>query len=220
MIGFAHRGAPARGVRQNTLAAFTHALESGARALESDVWLSADGIPVLVHDGVIRIGLKRRAIAAAAAAELPGWLPPLSALYTSAGTDFDLSLDVKDPAAAGPVVEVAAAHGADARLWLCGSAAQVRRWQPFRQESRLAVSTTLRSGRVMDEQRIEQAAEAGAAALNLRAPEWTAHRVARAHAAGLLAFAWDVQQRAALETARAHGCDAIFSDYLSLLLAA
>ena len=63
MIGFAHRGAPAAGTRENTLAAFSHALGQGARALESDVWLTADGVPVLVHDRIVRSGLRRRPIA-------------------------------------------------------------------------------------------------------------------------------------------------------------
>ncbi len=33
----------------------------------------------------------------------------------------------------------------------------------------------------------------------------------------MLAFAWDVQARAALERVRGFGCDGIFSDHLSLL---
>ena len=50
-IGFAHRGARAH-APENTLAAFSLALEMGATALESDVWLTADGVAVLDHDGV------------------------------------------------------------------------------------------------------------------------------------------------------------------------
>jgi glycerophosphoryl diester phosphodiesterase len=220
VIGFAHRGAPSTGVRENSLPAFARALEYGARALESDVWLTADGVPVLVHDRLVRSRLWRRAIDASPKAKLPGWIPSLEELYTAIGGDFELSLDVKDPAAAGPVIEVAAGHGVADRLWLCGSAAQIRRWRGAAGPAHLVVSTTLRASaqqRQFAEQRIDEAAEAGAAALNLRAPEWSAERVQRCHDRQLLAFAWDVQQRSTLTTVQAYGCDAIYSDFLTLL---
>ncbi|HEX4432393.1 MAG TPA: glycerophosphodiester phosphodiesterase [Frankiaceae bacterium] len=221
MIGFAHRGAPAAGVRENTLAAFRNALERGARALESDVWLTLDKVPVLVHDRIVRSGLRRRAISALSSADLPGWLPTLDALYAALGNDFDFSLDVKDPAAALPTVEVAARHGAASRLWLCASTGHVREWRASSGEAHLVVSTSLRNGgRAMLEDRIDEAADAGADALNLRAPEWSTERVRRCHDRSMLAFAWDVQDRARLESIRAQGCDAIYSDFLTLIAAA
>jgi glycerophosphoryl diester phosphodiesterase len=227
MIGFAHRGAPRPGIRENTLEAFSQALAGGATALESDVWLTADGVPVLVHDGVLRAGLRRRPIGALKITELPRWLPSLDALYTQVGTGFDLSLDVKDPAAAAPVIEVAARHGAPSRLWLCGSTAQVRSWHELTatdvhddgpgQPPNLVVSTTLRGSGPPPAQRIGDAAAARATAVNLRAPEWTAQHVQECHDAGLLAFAWDVQRQDTLEAVRRLGIDAIFSDYIDLL---
>lgn len=45
----AHRGASGT-VPENTLAAFARAAELGAEAVEMDVVLSADGIPVILHD--------------------------------------------------------------------------------------------------------------------------------------------------------------------------
>ena len=203
--------------------AFTGALENGANALESDVWLSADGTPVLVHEGLLRSGLRRRPISAIPELGLPRWLPSLELLYRHTGGDFDLSLDVKDPAAGRPVMELAEKYGVSKRLWLCGSAAQVRSWKPAATGAQLVVSTTLRAGgaqRRVVESRIEEAAEAGADAVNLRAPEWTPARVTRCHDQRLLAFAWDVQQRATLAKMREYGCDAIYSDFISLLAAA
>lgn len=227
MIGFAHRGAPSSGVRENSMPAFSRALEHGARALESDVWLTDDGVPVLVHDGVVRSGWQRRPIGALPAAALPAWIPSLAELYSQTGGDFELSLDVKDPAAGRPVIEVAQKHGVAGRLWLCGSAAQVHSWRPAAGDAHLVVSTTLRpkgqqrrGALPSGESRIHEAAEAGAAAFNLRAPEWSSERVRQCHDQGMLAFAWDVQQRATLARMREYGCDGIYSDFMTLLAAA
>src|SRR5688500_3211069 len=101
-IGFAHRGARAH-APENTLEAFQLARKLGATGLESDVWLTADGIPVLDHDGKVR----RRSIGRFARADLPEHIPTLAELWGTCGTDFHLSLDVKDPEAAGPVLTVA-----------------------------------------------------------------------------------------------------------------
>jgi glycerophosphoryl diester phosphodiesterase len=49
---FAHRGASAH-APENTLAAFLLAYEQGADAIELDVKLSADGIPVVIHDPTV-----------------------------------------------------------------------------------------------------------------------------------------------------------------------
>lgn len=49
IINFAHRGAS--GYRpENTMLAFEHAIELGATGIETDVQLTADGVPVLIHD--------------------------------------------------------------------------------------------------------------------------------------------------------------------------
>lgn len=45
-----HRGVCAH-FPENTLLSFAHAIELGLDAIEFDVWLSSDGVPVLMHDG-------------------------------------------------------------------------------------------------------------------------------------------------------------------------
>ena len=118
-IGFAHRGARAH-APENTLESFGLALRLGARALESDVWLTADGVAVLDHDGLVGGRLRRRPIREVARADLPPHIPTLLELYDTLGTDFDLSLDLKDPGS-GPTV-IADSLGIDptmaSRLWL------------------------------------------------------------------------------------------------------
>ncbi len=51
-IIFAHRGASAH-APENTIAAFELAHQQGADAIELDVKLSADGIPVVIHDSTV-----------------------------------------------------------------------------------------------------------------------------------------------------------------------
>ena len=66
----AHRGASAA-APENTLAAMRRAAEMGARWAECDVRLSADGVPVVIHDGTLdRTTDGRGALAAHTAAEL------------------------------------------------------------------------------------------------------------------------------------------------------
>ncbi|MEA3334262.1 MAG: glycerophosphodiester phosphodiesterase family protein [Chloroflexota bacterium] len=55
-LRIAHRGASAH-APENTLAAFRRAAELGANAVELDVRVSADGVPVVIHDPVVsRLG--------------------------------------------------------------------------------------------------------------------------------------------------------------------
>ena len=117
-IAFAHRGASAH-APDNTLEAFRLGLQLGATGLESDVWLTADGIPVLDHDGRVRHGMRHRPIASLARRELPPHIPALDELYAECGAAYELSLDLKDQRAATATFAVARAAGGAGRLWLC-----------------------------------------------------------------------------------------------------
>src|SRR5579883_3471911 len=114
-LRFAHRGAPVPPVCENTLAAFAAALRAGAEGLESDVWLTADGVPVLLH-GSGR--LRGRPVATLRRDELPRQIPSLEQLWQQLGSGFDLALDMAAPQAAATVVELARRYDGLDRLWL------------------------------------------------------------------------------------------------------
>ena len=93
-IGFAHRGARAH-APENTLEAFQLGLRLGATGLESDVWLTSDGVPVLDHDGVVRRRHRRRPLSSYRRDELPEHIPSLAELVATCGTGYELSLDLR-----------------------------------------------------------------------------------------------------------------------------
>jgi glycerophosphoryl diester phosphodiesterase len=220
-ITFAHRGG--RGdAPQNSLAAFRHGLEMGATGLESDARLSRDGQVVLVHGSAIRTGLRRtkiRDLPAARLAELG--VPRLADLYAELGTDFELSLDLKEPDAAGQILAVVRDAGALDRLWLCVEAMPdleaVRRADP---DVRLVHTMGRRAYGDALERHANALAQGGVAALNLRETEWSLGLVTLAHRFGLLAFAWDVQEYRRVRAVLEMKVDAIYSDNVERMVAA
>ena len=216
-IGFAHRGASAH-APENTLEAFRLALRLGATGLESDVWLTADGVAVLDHDGVGRQGLRRRPFSALRRDQLPEHVPSLTALYAECGTGYHLSLDVKDPAAAPAAVAAAHDAGGDdtvSRLWLCGPAwEEVAAWRELSPVVRLVDSTRLRKIKEGPERRAARLAEVGVDAVNLHAADWTGGLVALFHRFDRCAFGWDAQFERVLVDLLRMGCDAVYSDHV------
>ena len=209
-LGFAHRGASAH-ARENTLQAFRLALAMGASGLESDVWLTADGVPVLHHGGRLR----RRPIGDLPAAELPAWLPSLADLYDACGTDLDLSLDLKDGRSAEAALAVARAAGHDlSRLWLCGGVAGPLAWRELDPGVRLVSSVPRRDVTAQ----LPRLRAGGVDAVNLRRRGWTRDLVEAVHAAGLLVFGWDAQSTRRIRALLDLGCDAVYSDHVDRLV--
>lgn len=219
-IGFAHRGARAH-APENTIEAFSLALKLGATGLESDVWLSADGIPVLDHDGVVRQGLRRRPIGTVERSALPSWIPTLEELYATCGTDFDLSLDVKDGDAAAATVAVARAGG-DAvlpRLWLCHPDWElVRTWRSLADDVRLVDSTRLKRIKEGAERRAANLSDAGIDAVNLHHSDWTLGLTTMFHRFELHCFGWDAQFERILEALLRMGMDGVYSDHVDRMV--
>ncbi len=218
-IGFAHRGARAER-RENTLDAFWRARQLGASGLESDAWISAEGEVVLDHDGTTGPLWRRRPIAAQRRAALPGHIPSLAELYTRVGSDFELSLDVKDPAALQPILVAADGAAARDRLWLCyGDPALLAQWRPVVGPARLVLSTSI--GRRTDglDTRLRSLRDDGVDALNLHRREWSPARVAAVHAAGLCGFGWDAQTGRDIVGLLDAGIDGVYSDHVDVLMA-
>ena len=216
-IGFAHRGARAE-CRDNTLASFLRALQLGARAIESDAWVTADGIVILDHDGVVRRGLRRYPIRGVARADLPPHIPALADLVEVCGDNVDISLDVRDPATAEPTIAVVERAGRAGHTWLCGRVSDLEVWRRRSADVRLVNSARLSDMREGLARRVDRLAAAGVDAVNLRWPEWNAARVDIVHGAGLLAFAWDAQSSRSLAGLVGLGVDGVYSDHVALMV--
>lgn len=219
-IGFAHRGARAER-KENTLDAFSRALELGATGLESDAWITADGVVVLDHDGVTGPVWSRRAVSAQKREDLPGHIPSLAELYRECGAGYELSLDVKDPYALEGIITEATAVGAVDRLWLCHHDWRLAAgWKRSSGISHLVESTHINWMREGLEMRAAALKEAGIDAINLKGDQWTAERVGQVHRAGLAAFGWDAQIVADIDRLLDLGVDGIFSDHVDRMMAA
>jgi len=221
-IAFAHRGARAH-APENTLEAFELALRLGATGIESDVWLSADGRAVLDHDGVVGGRLRRRPIGEVDRAALPDHIPELDELYERCGTDYELSLDLKDDAVVAEVVAAAERAGGDAaeRLWLCHPRLDALvEWRARWPEVHLVHSTTVRRLEGTSERHAAALADAGIDAVNLHQTEWTGGAIALYHRFERFAFGWDVQFDHLMDDLLDAGIDALYSDHVDRLTSA
>lgn len=220
VITFAHRGGRAH-APENTLPAFRKALELGAAGLESDVWLSADGEPVLVHDDRFWRGLRHVDVRRTPAAGLVRYgIPRLADLLEACGHDYELSLDLKDLAAADATIAVLRRLGVPERSWLCihstAVLADVRERHP---DVRLVHSRRRDKIGTELERHAARLAELGIDAMNMHHTDWTAGLVALFHRFGVQAFAWDVQHVRTLRAVLDYDVDAVYSDRVDRMVA-
>lgn len=115
----AHRGfvpPDSEGVQENTLAAFAAATAAGARYLESDCHLTADGVVVLFHDDDLqRVAGIAKKVSETTVAELTRIMADRGGLATAADAlaafpDARFNLDVKADGAAAPLGAIVARH--------------------------------------------------------------------------------------------------------------
>jgi glycerophosphoryl diester phosphodiesterase len=219
-VAFAHRGARAH-APENTIDAFTLGLRLGATGLESDVWLTADGIPVLDHDGVVRAGRRRRAIGSVVRAELPPHIPTLDELLGRCGTEYHLSLDLKGPDTGPAVIDVVRREWPALlpRLWLCHpDVDELTRLRPYDDTVRLVNSTRLSRMKEGPERRAANLSGLGIDAVNLHHTDWTGGLTTLFHRFRRVCFGWDMQFEHQLRPALRMGIDGVFSDHVDVMV--
>lgn len=223
-VGFAHRGAKAY-APENTLEAFDLALRLGATGLESDVWLTSDGVAVLDHDGVVGDRRKKKPINEVTRAELPDHIPTLADLcsrHMAAG--YHLSLDVKDPTAGPAVIETVRQHAPALlpQLWLCSPDLQlVASWRSLvPDDTHLVWSTRFEAIRVQPERQVATMRDLGVDTFNMHHTEWNGGLVALFHRFDRLVLAWDVQFEHQLDKLLTMGVDGVFSDWSDRMMEA
>ena len=176
---------------------------------------------MLDHDGKVRAGLRSRPIGSLDRRSLPAHVPTLEDLYAECGTDFELSLDIKEPAAAPTVAAVARAAGAGVpeRLWLCHPDWELlAEWRKDLADVRLVNSTKMREMRKGPERRAAQLSAAGIDTVNLHYEEWTGGLTTLFHRFGVLAFGWDAQHERILRNLLRMGIDGVFSDHVDRMV--
>ena len=219
-ILFAHRGGCAH-APENTLEAFELALRLGATGLETDVWITRDRVPVLVHDGTVRRGLRRVPIADLDRSDLPASVPTVDELYEVCGDRVPVAIDLKDPAAAAATIGAARRVGPTAveQLWLFHpdhtALAELR---PLAPDVRLVDSTSLSAMKEGPEVRAATLREAGVDGVNLRHDQWTGGLTTLFHRFSLVAMAWDAQHERMIDAVLRMGIDAVFGDHVDRLV--
>ncbi|MDQ1520016.1 MAG: glycerophosphoryl diester phosphodiesterase [Actinomycetota bacterium] len=211
-ITFAHRGARID-EPENTIPAFRRALEQGASGLETDAWLSSDGEVVLAHDALVRRGLRRQRVASSSAAQLADLgVPRLADVYATLGSDYELSVDVKTPRVAEPLIELAREVGVAHRLWLCAPDVEFLKTLRHFDDVRLVHSERRRAISSPLERHAADLANAGIDVMNMHHTDWSGGLVSLFHRFDVRAFAWDVQEVRHLRTALQIGVDAVYCD--------
>ncbi len=172
-ILFAHRGG--RGdAPENTIEAFSLAISKGVSGIESDVWLSSDGAPILSHNATVGVFGRRKKISKTLVSQLPEGVPSFENFYESFGSDLEVSLDIKDPMAIDATISVAIKHGAISKLWICYSDWEIsKQWRKINPDFKLVDSPGKKGFPEGGERRAFSLSQNGFDAINLRESDWT-----------------------------------------------
>ena len=214
-ILFAHRGASAYSP-ENTLESFALALKLGATGLESDIWATRDGVLVLDHDGVVKSRLRSKPIAEFNRSSLPSHIPSLEQLLQHCGTQYQISLDIKDPVVFETIEQTVANIDESMleRMWLCHPSSELLM---SKRDSilncKLVDSTRLGKIKEGPERRAANLAAGGIEACNMHHTDWNGGLVALFHRFNIVTFGWDMQHETVLENGIRMGLDGLFSDW-------
>lgn len=216
----AHRGDPYR-FRENTTDSLRSALEQGADAVEIDVRLTRDGVPVLLHDATLkRLWERERPLATLSAAEVrgltEGGVPTLAeALTVTEGSRVMIDLPGSpDVRAVRRVLDVVRECAAQDRVYYCADAPAmlaVRAADPS-----VEIALTWRS-----------VAPPRPALLAAVRPRWLNYRftlvdrglVARVHRDGCLLSVWTPDTRRSMRRLLDAGVDSITTNRIDSLCA-
>ncbi|MFF2850490.1 glycerophosphodiester phosphodiesterase [Streptomyces sp. NPDC058001] len=213
----AHRGDPYR-VRENTLPSLRSALDRGADAVEIDVRLTRDGVPVLLHDATLeRLWEHERPLSALSADEVrgltEGGVPTLAdALDATGDSRIMVDLPGATPAAVRRVVGVVRDCGARERAYYCAGAPTMLAVRAADPSAEIALTwTTLAPPRP--------------GLLEAVRPRWLNYRfslvdrdlAARVHRDGYLLSAWTPDTRRSMRRLLDAGADSITTNRIDVL---
>ncbi|MFJ7489779.1 glycerophosphodiester phosphodiesterase [Streptomyces sp. NPDC097727] len=213
----AHRGDPYR-VRENTLPSIRSALERGADAVEVDVRVTRDGVPVLLHDSTLeRLWGHDVRLDRLTHEELTGLtaggVPTLRDALLAAGTHrvmVDLPGSTDD--SVRRIVAVVRECGAGERAYYCAGPDAMLRVRAADPSAEIALTwTTLAPPR--------------AALLDVVRPRWLNYRFGlldqeltdRLHQDGLLVSAWTADTRRTMRRLVRQGVDSITTNRVDAL---
>lgn len=214
----AHRGAPYR-FRENTLDSLRSALDLGADAVEIDVRLTRDGVPVLLHDETLkRLWEHDRPLRSLSADEVRGLtadgVPTLAEALAATG-DSRVMLDLcgrVDRRTVRQVMDVVRQSGARERVYYCAHAEAMLAVRAADPAAEIALTwTTLAPPRP--------------ALLDVVRPRWLNYRfslvdrdlAARVHRDGYLLSVWTPDTRRSMRRLLDLGVDSITTNRVDAL---
>ncbi|MFH9552253.1 glycerophosphodiester phosphodiesterase [Streptomyces sp. NPDC051445] len=216
----AHRGDPYR-FRENTLDSLRSALALGADAVEVDVRLTRDGVPVLLHDETLkRLWEQDRPLRALSAAEVRGLtagaVPTLAeALAATGGSRLMLDLPgTREVRTARRIVDVVREAGAADRVYYCADATAMLAVRAADPSAEIALTRT-------------SLAPPRPALLDAVKPRWLNYRfslvdrdlAARVHHGGHLLSVWTPDTRRSMRRLVGLGVDSITTNRVEVLTA-
>ncbi len=225
----AHRGASGY-APENTRAAFDLAIEMEADAIETDLQVTRDGALVLIHDDrVDRTTNGKGPVADYTLTELQaldagGWFDPsfagqriltLSEFFDEYGARIPFCLEIKDPLATSPFLELMATLDLPDDLQITSFS-----WSAvLAVRSALPMVTTGFLSQVFDADIMDRCVARGIAQICPPAALLTADLVDQAHQRGLVVRAWGVRDRADADRVMATGADGATVNWPDWLIA-
>jgi glycerophosphoryl diester phosphodiesterase len=212
-----HRGDPYR-VRENTLRSIGSAIERGAGAVEVDVRLTKDRVPVLLHDDTLkRLGRHDRPLASLSYEQVReltyGGVPTLrEALLTAGDRRLMLDLPGGDASSVRTIVGTVRECGAGERVYYCAGAVAMLQVRAADPAAEIALTWT-------------SLAPPRPVLLDAVRPRWLNYRFGlvsrelteRVHRDGLLVSAWTADTARTMRKLIMNGVDSVTTNRVGTL---